>query len=309
LSRTPWKKARAAVERLFIGAYAGALLYLPVYPSLSQNMFLGMGERFSSGVWTFLLPRVALYFTSCRWLIVLLAAFGFLLLLIRPGQNGAALKSAAAQLAVIFFTPFLAAWITGQEGVMRLYVVLAPVFCLLLAIGTCALAQRASFLKGRSAWVAFFLFFYCNAAFAHGLSLIEQKIMADNLEGKRSINLFYNYYQHHYHPLALAKMIAQNDRLRGVPVVLYQYGGLDLEPYLQRFGIQYEAQDWSATTEQGFLTMLDHRQECLVITKFPVQFTEMMRLRRTGYAVTRLNKKVRYYNAMLVEEKGIPAET
>ncbi len=188
-----------------IGLGIATLLYIPVFDNLISNRFSSK-EAESLFYSLELLPRIFLAFISERYLLIIPVIIG-LRELLRRGK-----KIEREYLLVLLFIllfPFLISFLHQKHPFERVFISLAPVFCILLSLLTIYFLQyiKRPLLSGI---LLYLIMGYCIAVF-----LLEEKNnnseVAYQLVAKKTLeqNIYRNYYlSDFYDPMGVSRQLA-----------------------------------------------------------------------------------------------------
>jgi hypothetical protein len=282
-----------------LGAAFAALLYLPVIDQMLNNPYVERHGPFHAPILLDALPRVTYYFISGRYLVALASVLGFIAYAVSKRDEDSDAARKAACCLVMFIAPFVLGFLRGDPHLLRLFVNLTPVFALLAAIGVHFLLARVP-APGRGALlITVAMILYCNATFAYGMSKIDKRIRSDIENGRKSQDIFYNYYQAHYYPSELAGEIARFDESGQRPweeIIVYRCDPA-MPHYLKRLEIEVSAQ-WN------FGPMPAMRDKVYVVTSAPTNFEKMIAARYPGVECKRLNERFQYHSFFLLSRAG-----
>lgn len=278
---------------LGIGAGLSVLLYLPVLPDVVGNRFVRSHGLFNFETIRSTMPRVLYYFLSFRYLILALAALGLVVLLSGRRRRGSASDRVLILLLVLLLGPFVLSFVRGDLPFLRVFVNLAPAFALLLAALTARSIEPVPWLRNRSWLVVPLLVAYCNLTFWFGLNHIESHVLTDIAEGRKSQDIFYNYYQAYYRPKALVARLKEEVARNPAPVVCLDYDQAALPEYLRLAGV-----DWNPPQALG--PVLSQSDAAYAVTAFPDLFLNQMRTYFPQFTVTRLSRVPDFHNAFLL---------
>lgn len=279
-----------------IGAILAVLLYLPVIDQVMNNRFVESQGLFHAPILLDTLPRVAYYFVSGRHVIVLAFVVGcFVHAFLGKDKNGETTRKIIC-CAILFVLPFIFSFIRGDRPQPRVFVNLAPVFALLMAIGIGFLQSGIPALREKKTLIIVLMILYCNVTFAFAMRHIDRRLLSDIEVGRKSQGIYYSYYQAHYYPSRVAKGIAASDEPSigsWEKVVLYHCDEAAMPAYLRKFAIGF-------TGHRNLETMLASRERVLVVTAYPNAFKEMVSKEHPGVECRRLNRELQYHNTFLL---------
>ncbi len=285
-------RARRALLLLAAGALVGAALYLPVLPQLLSNPVVQSAGPFRFDTLTRVLPLTALYLASERWLLLPAAAAGFAAgPRLLPG-----VRRRVQRLGWLLVLPFLLSFARGDRPFLRVFVNLAPVFALALAAGVDRLLE-ASRRRRVFPLAAVGLAFYCYACFAAGQWRIAARLRSDLAAGRKSQDIYFNYYQAWYHPRRTAARLAAALRRAPAPVVCaYPGDKLAAAAYLAFQRLPYAGRD-------ALPRALRAAGRAYVFTAFPRRFLRELRSEYPGVAAQPLTREASFFNAFLLRRR------
>ncbi len=283
-----------AVAALAAALALAALLYAPVMSQLLGNPTVKSGGPFRLDTLSRVLPTTLLYFVSERYLLVVLAAAG--LLGSFRSIRGSTSESGRWpwRLGALLLLPFVLSFVRGDRPFLRVFVNLAPVFAILAALLVQRALDQMLGRRGASPWVAVCLIAYCYLSFALGMVRISSHLRSDITAGRKSQDIYFNYYQAHYAPSRVAQLLATAARREPAPVVCWYLGDKVAAPqYLARQGI-------APLRREALGPVLRDVGRAYVFTAFPQRFTSDVRRRGGKLAVRRLNAEPSFLNAFVV---------
>ena len=282
---------------LVAGAAAvSALLYLPVAKELLTNEVVQSHGMFRLDTLLRVLPRTLLYFTSERYVVVAFAAWA----LLRAGRSGRAagehLADRARFCAALLVLPFGLSFVRGDAPFLRVFVNLSPVFALLGGIVLYAAIRRVVRNPRTERAVLLLITVCCHGSFAVGMHRITRRLEADIAAGRKSQDIYYNYYQAHYHPRQLFQ--AHADALRTAPLVGYYPGDkVALALYTNKLGVPCYPRE--ALEEVAGEAARFH-----VVTAFPNQFRAEAERLLPGWRVERVTAAPSFLNLFRLTNPG-----
>ena len=197
-------------------------------------------------------------------------------------------RRVAILLLVILLVPFLLSFLRGDRPWLRVFVNLTPVFALLVGLSAGFLENAVPAFR-RRAWLALLiLLVYCQGTFAVTRLHVRYRLAQDIGIGRKSQDIFYGYYQEHYHPHALARELAARTREQPGPTVLLDFDQAALPVYLEHAGIKWHTGD-------ALAALIADRDRVYVVTAFPNRFRAEMRRRFPRLTVEQLNAGPRFH--------------
>jgi hypothetical protein len=218
---------RYLVGTLLMAASAGGavVLYLPVLPQLLSSAALRPGSRFEAAVLTQLMPQMFLYLISGRYALLLLplaAVLAAVLARSRCAEDG--LWRRWLFCLALLVLPFVWSWARGDRPPDRVFVNLAPVFALFVAISGRIAWGRLPARRGPALAGIAVAAVYGYAVFGLSVRAVDRRLLADIEQGCKSQDAFYAYYQAYYRPCGVMKELLARYATDPAPVYLYEYG-------------------------------------------------------------------------------------
>ncbi len=281
------RRSRLTAAGLMLGGTLLALLfYVPVLGPLFGNRFVASHGLFHLPTLFRTLPLVLHYFISWRYLLVIIVAVGIIPILARRAP--VARRRVAILLLTTLLVPFLLSFVRGDRPWLRVFVNLTPVLALLVGLSAGFLETAVPAFR-RRAWLALLiLLVYCQGTFAVTRLHVRYRLAQDIGLGSKSQDIFYSYYQEHYHPRALARELAARIREQSGPTVLLDFDQAALPVYLEHAGIKWHARD-------ALAPLIANRDRVYVVTAFPNRFRAEMRRGFPHITVEQLNSGPRFH--------------
>lgn len=231
---------------LFLGAYA------PMLDELLSSRFVRDRADPRTLALSALLPEVLRDFTAFRYALLIPFAVGTARILLRfkreragdPPAGGLETRGETSrwlELWALLLLPFGIACAQGSAPFARTFVLLAPIWSLLVAAGVAAAAEAIRVRpRGRLAWGAMLLI-YCAATLFLGHRHIENRLAANIHDGIRAQGLLYNYYlSERFRPADKMRLLAEAVSADPAPVVVAQeVDRVALDHYLRKYGLSY----------------------------------------------------------------------
>lgn len=271
-----------------------AFLYFKIIDRVLFNRFVKSHGFFYLPTLFTTMPLVFTYFISERYPLIIAAVSGLFIYAISSNQRKPQVSRRTVFLAVLLILPFILSFIRGDRPYLRVFINLAPVFALLIAIGTFFLVSAIPILRRRGWLVALVMLLYCNFTFICGLNVINNRLMSDILTGRKSQDIYYNYYQRHYNPCELLNDFKKRYDISSNPIIAYYYDEIALPQYLTKFGIKCYA-------NRPADVILRTKDRIFAITAFPNKFKTMIRQRYPQFQLKRINKKLFFHNIFYLE--------
>ena len=231
-----------------IGVLTAVLLYLPVIGGVA-GVASGKNSRlFYVPTLSSTLPTVFYYFLSHRYLFLPVVAVGFYFALFKGADPRLARRLMLCLTLLVL--PFVFCFVKGDQPPDRIFVVLTPVFAVVVAVCASHFFRHAVPGGGVRGWwvVLGLVFLYCNVTFAFCIDRVHQRLRENLDEEKKAQDLYYNYYQAYYHPLRVIGDFARPYQ-RGLqpggslPVLVCEGDALAFPQYLKKFHIAFYSCD------------------------------------------------------------------
>lgn len=195
-----------------IGCAIAALCYMPVLSDVLDNGYVRTSGFLNVQTLSVLMPRVLTHFLSGRWILLIPALFGMIVLIreARRSQGARLITHRLLLMLTLLIAPFVLSAVRGDFPYDRTFVPLVIPFAILLGV-TLVIAFRS--LSGyvlifavivviSSAWLAF----------ADTIAERDRILRSDLSTGRFSQNNLANYYQQYFTPSKLAQeFMAQYD--------------------------------------------------------------------------------------------------
>ena len=237
LNKTYFKLGLAVL----VGMIFTYIAYLPVIENILNNRFVSNAPEERGYVLTELLPIILQSFISARWFLLLLVIIVFL-----PSKFKLKAESEIRSLSMhriislifMFLLPFLFAFIHNKLPFQRTFVLLAPVFAILLSIGIIQLIERLKFRKNYQPLLFLVVAIFLGVTGFRELNK-NDKILKSNLQSEiREQNIYRNFYlAKDFTPHDVAKKLAKINRT-GAPVLLLdEIDRVSLVFYLEKYDL------------------------------------------------------------------------
>jgi hypothetical protein len=280
------------------GALAAVGLYAPILKGMLNDPQLRSAGFFYMPTLTKMMPSVLKAFVSWRWLAVVFAVAGIALCMVRKEfrANGRIRRMALS--TAVLVAPFAASFIRGDRPYDRHFLALVPVFCILVAEGITALVEGTA-LRKRFPFVAGALFVYLAATFVWGVNRIERKIANDIIIGNQSVGITFNYFQAHYAPHRLVRLLMSLSEQYPpdiVPIVVNYCDRLSMIQYLNK----YELKVANIHRLPEFIHL---SPTWLVISGAPFRCRSEFAVKYPDYEMKLLNDPLQFHNLFLMTRK------
>jgi hypothetical protein len=206
-----------------VGGAAAVAAYSPMIKQIFSNSFVSRVPMMRLFVPATIFPDVTINLLSGRYLLPAAAMIGLCLTLRRLWKNKSAGKETGGfiRLAILYATPFLIACIRNDFPLDRSFVMLAPVFSVLLASGMGLFTGAFPQIRGFGLAIRFLTILYCliccGSAFHHARQVLDNDID----QGGRRVDIMHNYFQSsRYRPYADLKILAASYRKNPGPVIV-----------------------------------------------------------------------------------------
>lgn len=274
---------------IIIGIGISLLMYLPIFRAVFMNEYVVSSRYFK-------FDKVLPYFgqflpamISGRWLLLALSLIGLVFKFKREKQQYFFL------FLLLVAGPIFLSLIRGDSAPLRVFLVSAPFFALLFAVGL--LRFRELSLKNQYRFdssIIPFVLVYSLFAFNRETKFIENHLLTDIKEEKRSQSLYYQYYSHHYQPLkdisAFKKLLSQ----KSLPVHVHGCEPHGVSNYLVKFDIPSTHKFFQPKALDSLLLTND---SIYIITNHPSKII------KNGYESKILNEELTYHNVLLFYKK------
>lgn len=281
------------------GVLAAVGLYAPILKGMLNDPQLRSAGLFYTPTMVKMMPSVLTAFVSWRWLAVAFAAMGIALSAVRRACRANGRMRRMALSATVLVVPFAASLVRGDRPYDRHFLALVPFFCILVAEGIAVLVEGTS-LRKRFALVAGALFVYLAATFVWGVNRIDRKIAADIIIGNQSVGITYNYFQAHYAPHRLVRLLMSlSDRYPPdtVPLVVNYCDRLSMIQYLNKY--EYKVANIHRLPELIHLS-----PTWLVISGAPFRHRSEFAAKYSDYEMKLLNDPLQFHNLFLMTRKS-----
>ena len=281
---------------LLLGFAAALTAYTPVIYSVLDNPFVDSRGWFNFHTLASVAPRTLGYFLSQR--LVLLA-------LVVPGVVHAAWSLARGRrlpfarhwacCICLLVLPFVFSFVRGDQPFLRVFVNLAPVFAIFLAItvyyGYLALQRWMQKLPA-AGWVLLAAL-YCQVTFAAQMQSIDRRLQTDIEGGRMSQDIYYNYYQAHYRPGAVIRQFKERHFDPRTPLFAgYAYDRLALPAYSRRHQVHWR---WIKFYENELFAAAPTIH---ILTALPYSCMRRITARHPGVDCRILNDELSFHNVL-----------
>ncbi len=213
-----------------LGLLTGLAMYAPVFRDVFANDYVKPGPSFDTELISFYWANIPSSFISGRWILMLISLAG-LVIGFRKWKN----MPLWICLSVLLL-PMLLVLARGDRAPLRVFVVAAPFLSVLIAAGLFFLWKRT-----KAAHVILFagVVVYCSFVLAGQMEKAEQQVLTDIRDGRKSQDLFAQYYSWHYHPLADTRILRSIHKEAPLPVVVYRCEEHGIPYYLDIYNIPF----------------------------------------------------------------------
>ena len=269
----------AVVIYMILGFSAAVVAYLPVFYLLINNRFVESHGLFNLHTVTTIAPRTLEYFVSHRYGIIALASLG-LLYFVRSLVRKQHLPFTRYSLycLCLLLLPFIFSFVRGDRPFFRVFVNLTPVFAIFVSINLyyAYLMLQRWMKKLHPAWWVLIAMLYCQVTFAVELQAIDRQVYQDIQRGKRSQNIYYNYYQSHFRPKRLLQQFKHEHFDQNTPVFAgYYFDPITLPLYCEHLQVPcktmqlYENELFALTSQVHVITARPFRCIQKIIKRYP----------------------------------------
>ncbi|MBN2301285.1 MAG: hypothetical protein JXN60_02085 [Lentisphaerae bacterium] len=287
------------------------VLYLPVLPSVKADGVVTKSVLQSHGFFNFfiireLMPVTFQYFISDRLLLIVMALLGSsTIFLIQPMQKNRLFLSKYVLCIGLLFMPFMLSFIRGDMPLTRIFVNLTPIFALWAAISVYLFLYNFTALSFQSktlqVWIILMLFSgYHYWMFIEGIhkrnQFVRERNLQDNIEIRRVQDIFYNYYQTDFHPLALVRGFAQHVYDPNIPVIVAydeEVDGRSITRYLEKFDIPYQRLYYIDPH------VFQQLEQMYMITAYPERFKKIFAELHSDLQCTSVNQMIDFHHIFL----------
>jgi len=270
-----------------VGVLIALLLYSPVFEDVFLNKYVVGGSPFNFAKLDRYFSHVVPSMLSGR-LLFLICGLILLFLIIRQRK----VERNLVNLIVLCFMPLLFPFFRGGEAPLRVFIILAPYYALLFAVGV---SRTLNVIIKRNCFYEFgvllLMLFYSLFTFYNEMSKAQAHLKKDIVEGQRSQDLDHQYYSYYYQPLeAVKKFKAQYNK--NIPVVIDGCEPHGVTAYLDKFSIPH----YNTYFQDNALDSLMSKHDSVyVITNHPNAYENI-----NEYRKIRLNESLSYHNVLLL---------
>ncbi len=258
------KSVMICLAVIFCGCILAVLAYAPLIKLILACPYVSRTAETRFYVPGTLLPAVSSMMLSTRYLLPVasLAGIGiFSLRLMKTGERSGKL-SGFFRLALLYTFPFLVSFARNDFAFDRSFVMLAPVFSLLLASGMGLFVASLPPVPGIGRIVACCTVLFCLATFGWTMHSINEVLKDDITTGTRHLDLLRNYHQSRfYRPYEDLGVLVGAYQKNPRPVIVI--GDVDLAPvysYLDRLKINdYYSVRWVEHDDSGNTKYMEYR--------------------------------------------------
>ena len=270
-----------------IGIATAFLLYLPVIHDVLHNRFVQSHGPLHLPTLSGTMPTALKYFISGRYLLVVIIILG----LIFYKKKHADLVRKTILCAALVFVPFVLSFIRGDLPHLRVFVNLVPAFAMVSSI--CIYFMQSNIPRLKNMLITIIILLYCNLTFALSVNHINRHLRQDISAGRKSQDIFYNYYQAYYHPSKLLRGFTRTYRTDSIPIIAYDFDQAALPVYLQRFRIRCYG-------PKALEPILKSHNQAYVITAFPERFRATLLQHYPEFRCQRINGQLSFHNIFLL---------
>jgi hypothetical protein len=262
-----------------------AALYSPVLSRVIDNRFVESSGSFASKTILSLLPTITDQFISLRYLFIPLALLGLISSIKNYIRQADKSLGYIAQGLLLLVIPFLLSAFRGDKPFDRIFIPLSVVFALTLgALIYSSLAVIASRKSFQNVLMVVFLI-YCQVAFVSAIQNRNNRLIEDIYGGSKSQNIFYNYFQEYYAPLAVFGTLANEVRNDGNPRVCHYADGdtVVTRYYFSKYHLESKRADTWAIMEDCL------QEKSYVMTAFPNKFISFVEENNSKYTCSQIS--------------------
>jgi len=220
---------------LFLGIGLSLIFYIPVFNNVFFNEYVtGSVSRINlNGI-----GNILNSFISYQWTMLILFVLGISLLLTHKRQEK--IKTDwFIMFLFLFIFPFIMYAVKGNSTFDRIFIVLIPVFTILISAGIVFIIQKVDVLRKFSILWLILIMIISNISYVYGMNRVKNRLMHDITGNGRSQENLFNYYQWYFHPNHEVRQLSKIYK-PGESVVIVAGGEPhDLPEYLQKYKIPY----------------------------------------------------------------------
>ncbi len=318
-----WKKRLWIEHRIFgivflitIGVFVGVACYIPVIPSVlngatDTKRVLRSYGFFKLSILQDLMPLTFKSFVSQRLLLVLVAFVGWIGFWFIPKERKYQRACSKYLLCLsVLLLPFLFSFIRGDMALTRIFVNLAPIFALTVAISlysACYLFTRLPLEQKKwTMGILLVLAVYCHGTFASALHerdayLFKHNLLEDRGGVGKAQDIYHNFYQAHFRPLQLVREFVNQNYSPTTPVLVgydYEFDGMAMTAYLEKFNILYQR---ISVVEKS---VFDEHDRIHVFTAYPNKFRKMFLQTYPEAQCHMVNTEIGFHNIFLCQKSS-----
>lgn len=294
LYSTDIKRISALFFSVLGATLLGLVLYMPIFSEVFQNEYVVKGKSFQTWMLSFYFEQVMGGMLSNRWLMVLFSMGGGLFYWRKTKR----VEFLMLLLILFCILPLLFPYVTGSVAPSRVFVVLSPFYCILCALGLVSFYEYgATKFKCNEQVYIFLILIYALVTFSMELHKIDQRIQVDLKEGKRSQDLYYQYYSAHYDPLQMVQLIKEAHTKSALPVFVVGCEPHGITHFLEEFHTPYTRFEYSEIIIDSLIGNVDRS---LMVSNHTLPFLNKFLLQSDL-----VNKEVNYHNLMKLKRRSI----
>ncbi|WNJ20119.1 hypothetical protein [Pontibacter sp. G13] len=237
-----------------LGVVASLGLYAPVFRSVFMNRYVVPGPRWEFSKLGYYLPNLMEGIVSGRWVLIVLCLAATIWAVWRYRR----MNVLWGMMLGICLIPFVMVIVRGDNPPLRVFVVNFPVYALLCvaAIGQW-LKDRASLNPIFRQWILGGMAIYCMATCLGEWRGVEDRIQADIVHGRRSQDLYRQYFSHHYRPWADVQYLDSCFREEPLPIMVHSCEPHGIGYYLDKFNLSHVHEHWRPQALDSLLSVSD----------------------------------------------------
>ncbi len=225
-----------------IGITICFIAYLPIIENLLNNRFVTKAPQERLYVITTLLPQILKSFFSAKWLLLPCIPIYFFLWLNTKKRNTYSTNHKLRYLIIIFLLPFLLIVIHNKLPFQRTFIMLTPVFSLIISVLIIGLIEKLSLKPNYKHLVLSILSIYFICTSFIELSGNDKQLNLNLQSEVREQNIYRNYYlSRDFNPHNVAKRIAKMNDIKMPVVMLDELDRVSLTFYLEKYDIPSQA--------------------------------------------------------------------
>lgn len=228
-----------AVVAIVCGIGLSLCLLIPIWTQVFDNVYVNSG-----GLWdgqllmTYYLPQLYHGFMSEKGLLLIPAVLGLSLILLRRNKGSDVTRLILAMIVA----PVIISTIRADGAPVRVFVVVAPLFAVALALGASRCSELMLPDRYRQ-WVTLIVVIASVVAYRYAYTSVSDEIYVDITHKWRQQNLTHQYYSHHYRPAAEVRAYVHDYSSVRLPLLVEGAEAYGLPYYLRRHSLTWSMMD------------------------------------------------------------------